>query len=146
MAKITLAFSRDSTLATWAIRRGTWSAWSHVGIVVPNTYGPDWVIEARMKYGVRRISLDQFMHDASKCGLKDIEVPDPDAGYRFAYEQIGKPYDIWGVIGLGLNREWDHDDKWWCSELAEAAIKAAGRIRFTDDVKRLSPEHVWMVA
>jgi uncharacterized protein YycO len=146
MGKVTLAFSRDHTISTALIRLQTWSAWSHVGIVIPSEYGSDWVIEARLKSGVRRITLFQFMRDASEYALKDVEVPDPSAAYKFAYDQIGKPYDIWGVIGLGINREWDEDDKWWCSELTEACIKAGGRIRFSKDVRRLTPEHVWMVA
>jgi uncharacterized protein YycO len=145
MDKLTLAFSRDHTISTALIRLQTWSAWSHVGIVIPNTYGPDWVIEARAVHGVRRITLDQFMKDSSKYELRDVEVPNAQAGYDWAYKQIGKKYDYWGVVGLAFNREWQEDDCWWCSELAEACIVQAGRTRFYDDIRRITPEHCWMV-
>ena len=34
---------------------------------------------------------------------------DPIAAAR---SQVGKPYDLWGVLGLGFKREWQDDESW----------------------------------
>ena len=39
--------------------------------------------------------------------------------------QIGKPYDKTGALGLGLHRDWQEDDAWWCSELIPWAAQQA---------------------
>ncbi|HSW52712.1 MAG TPA: hypothetical protein VLG93_05745, partial [Sulfuricaulis sp.] len=75
-----------------------------------------------------------------------IDVPDEPAGYRFAARQIGKAYDWTAVIGHPFRRAWNDPQKWFCSELAEAIIRAAKRIRFRTDLFRITPAHQYMVS
>jgi hypothetical protein len=94
---------------------------------------------------VRKRKLSDLLATCTKEEFRDMAVPDPDAGYAFAISQIGKPYDVWGVIGLGLHRDWQSDDAWWCSEFAEAVLAAAGRSRFEHYAHRVTQQHSYMV-
>jgi len=65
------------------------------------------------------------------CTIVDTisyEVPDAEAGHAFVVQQIGKKYDLTGVLGLGLNpsRNWSEDNSWFCYELAAGVLKASG--------------------
>ena len=55
-------------------------------------------------------------------------VDDEAAFWAFVSAQMGKPYDTWAVLGLGAGRDWHSSDKWFCSELAAAALEIAGYI------------------
>lgn len=140
---IRLLYCRTRHLSTPFLRLGAWSPWSHVALVLPESEA---VIDATfMAGGVRQRSLSQLLDICSKYEFRDLTVPDPEAGYAFARSQLGKPYDWTGVIGLGLHRDWQTDDAWWCSEFVEAVLAAAGRPRFENYVQRVTQQHSWMV-
>ncbi len=141
MSSISIIFSRSRTPGAVLIRLATWSVWSHNGIVMPNGK----VIEARWPHGVVETDISEFIARSSHHLTRRIFCPVPRRAYEFAREQLGKPYDTIGVIGLGLRREWNRPDAWWCSELVEAAIEAGGNQRFRHDVRRVTPQHSWMV-
>lgn len=56
-----------------------------------------------------------------------------DADYfntlRFLNAQLGKPYDLYDIIGIGLNRDWRAPDSWICSELWAATLEVGNVIR-----------------
>lgn len=91
--------------------------WSHVAIVDEDE---NYVIESLFETGVRRRRLDSLLRDRPHHMI--IEVPSPETlslnGFLWLKDQLGKPYDWTGVGGLGFNRNWQDDDKWYCSELA----------------------------
>ena len=136
-----VVFSRSRTPGAALIRLVTWSSWSHNGVLTPEGT----VIEARWPDGVVETPLDAFIARASRFELCEFDCPDPGAAVAWARSQIGKPYDTWGVIGLGIRRRWQEDDAWWCSELVEAALARGGRLRFRRDLHRVTPQHSWMV-
>jgi uncharacterized protein YycO len=44
----------------------------------------------------------------------------------FARGQLGKPYDTTAIVAFVAGRNWQEADSWYCSELACAALVAAG--------------------
>lgn len=43
-----------------------------------------------------------------------------------AKSKLGKPYDYTGILGLGVNRDWQENDRWFCSEDVADTLKRAG--------------------
>ena len=46
--------------------------------------------------------------------------------YDFLKLQLGKPYDWQGILAFVVDRHWDEDDSWFCSELIGAALQYSG--------------------
>ena len=134
-------FSRSHNIGSIIIRGVTWSPWSHNALILEDGEG---VIEAVWPQGVRQSNRTALQARSTQIDIVEIEVPNPAGAYAYARSQIGKPYDTWGVIGLGLRREWDTPDAWWCSELFEACLIAAGRPRFNRHAQRVTPMHSYM--
>lgn len=135
-----LVFSRSRTVGSLLIRAACWSPFSHCGIWTEDGT----VIEATWPQGVREVGLATFVKHATHWEFVDIDVPNEAAGIAWGRSQIGKPYDVWGVIGLGLRRNWQADDAWWCSEFMEMLVAKAERPRFRRDAHRLTPYHSWI--
>ena len=122
------------------IRAVTWSRWSHAAIIDGGE-----IIEAVWPR-VRVSSLARAIETHPRWTVIDIPVTDESAAIAAARSQIGKPYDLWGVLGLGLKRQWQDDDAWWCSELIAWAAKQGGTDLFRPDaLHRITPEHLWML-
>lgn len=142
MSELRTIYCRTRGLMTPVIRARFWSAWSHCGILTPD----DTVIEATFWHGVREIRVDEFIKRASKWEEKRIACDSPLAGIAWARSQIGKRYDILGALGIGLNRKWQSDRAWFCSEFLEQAVVMAGRLRFLSETWRIDPQMSYNVA
>lgn len=141
MDTINLVFSRSHNPGSLLIRLLTWSTWSHVALI-----DGDQVIEAVWPR-VREISLDEFKSLHSATEIVSLLCYDEKAIIAAARSQIGKPYDWTAVIGIGLHRDWQEDDSWFCSELvAWAFAKARNALFRTDRMRRVTPENLWMLA
>jgi uncharacterized protein YycO len=94
----------------------------------------DYIVEANMMYGVRRVPLAEAMKGCTEVGRITYQVPNAEAGLEWVRQQVGKGYDWKGAFGLALspNRDWQEDDRWDCFELGAATIHKAGRIIFKD--------------
>jgi uncharacterized protein YycO len=134
-------FSRRNSIGTPFIRFVTWSAWSHCALIDEDTQT---VIQAIAFEGVVEEPLAGAIKIATKYEIVDISVPDPAAALAWARSQLGKAYDYLGVLGIGLHREWNAEDKWWCSEFVEAALSAGGRRRFRMP-QRITPQDSYNV-
>lgn len=133
-----------SYVSTPIIRFASWSPWSHQAIVMEDGES---VIDATFTHGgVRQRLLADVLAASSHWALRTFDVPDPEAAYAFARAQLGKPYDKSGVLGLALHRDWQEDDAWWCSEIAEAFLAAGRLVRFLVDANRITPQDSWKVA
>lgn len=127
--------------------------WSHVAIV-----DGDRVIQAVGRHGVIATPLSEHLAGIEVCegwpvlsrlGAWErvaIDCPNPAAALAFAREQIGKRYDWLGLAAFplrpvaGLFRSpLDDHDRWFCSELLEAALIAGGRSRFREMPAHVSP-------
>lgn len=142
MAALHTFFCRAHNPGSLLIRGITWSTWSHCGLVTPEGT----VIDARAFHGVTERPLQDLLDYASEIAFRDIDVPDPAAGYAFGRAQIGKAYDYLGVAGIGIHREWYDPSKWWCSELLEEAVYMAGRQRLVNQPRRVTPQLSYMMA
>lgn len=106
-----------------AIRAIEGGRWSHVGLI-----DGDHVIEAVWTDGVRFRRLDSLLESRPEHEILTIELPMEEAALEWIRSQISKPYDFGGAIGLGFNRNWQSDLRWYCSELVAAAAVKGGRL------------------
>ena len=137
---IQLLYTRSHHLSSAAIRLATWGDFSHVAQID----GPK-VIESVFRDGVREDSLDNAIARASRWAIVEYRHRNPAAMIAAARSQIGKPYDMTGALGLGVHRDWQQDDAWWCSELVPWAAAQAGEAWFMPQaMHRITPQHLWM--
>jgi hypothetical protein len=137
MKTITVVFTKRernpvSWLIRWALPRSRfYNATASHCLIQDGEY----VIEASLTHGVRRVLAVEAMKGATITEVVQYEVPDAEAGLKFARSQVGKKYDFKGAFGLALrpDREYTEDDSWFCFELAAATLKAAGRDSFRAD-------------
>ena len=143
MSHLTILFCSSRDPISWAIRELTWSDWSHVGILEPNG---KYVVEARYSE-VRRVPLAVFLADNDVVQPKQYRCDDLQSAIGFAWEQVGKPYDVKALFGFIEHRDIASPDKWFCSELGIATLNAGGPVRVDlDAVSRYTPQMLWMLA
>jgi hypothetical protein len=135
---VRVIFARRHHLGSALLRTALWSPWSHVGII-SNGY----VIHAAAGQKVAPMPLDEFKAHASEWAI--VEFPADPLALLAAHDQIGTPYDMQGVIGLGLHRRWQDADAWFCSELVAYALEKGGLKLFRADAWRITPQHLWML-
>jgi len=142
MSTVSLLFSTSGHPMSAVIRACTWSSWSHVALI-----DGDEVIEASAPAGVRRFPVVQAIDHARKAVIVDLSCRDPQAVIAAAASQIGKPYDYTAIVGLGLHRDWQEDDAWFCSELVAWSFQHAGEPLFRAEcLRRVTPQHLWMLS
>lgn len=125
-AALRLLFGRSHSIGSLIVRVGTASVWGHVGVLTDDGT----VIEARAWQGVVERPFDEVVAGMSYHHIAPVECPRPEAGIAWARTQIGRPYDWAGVFAIPVRRQWDREDRWFCSEFVEAAIANAGRRRW----------------
>ncbi|WP_197329516.1 YiiX/YebB-like N1pC/P60 family cysteine hydrolase [Ralstonia syzygii] len=141
MSSVQLLFSTTSSPLSWVIRACTWSAWSHVALV-----DGDQVIESIPGHGVRRVLLTEALRDTSHHELVSLPGRAAMQVLAAAASQIGLPYDYSAVLGIGLHRDWQEEDAWFCSELIAWAFQQAGVPLFRADcIRRVTPQHLYML-
>lgn len=115
-SRIYVLFMRTRTISSPVIRFLTWSSWSHVALV--DAHGTAY--EARFQYGCTARPVRYPLLEATRYQFGHCVV---DSGIKqFLAEQIGKRYDWTAVLGLGVHRDWQDDDSWFCSELVATAF------------------------
>lgn len=138
---VIVIFSRSRTLGSAAIRRGTFSDWSHCGLYDPETAT---VIESTWPAGVVETPLSEFVtrRRIDAWAYREFEHWDAATVLGRARSQIGKPYDKTAILGFVANRDWQEDDSWFCSELI--AWAAVEYLPFTPELMhRITPQYVW---
>ena len=137
-----LLFTRRHHIGSHIIRAVTWSEYSHVDLLLNESQ----VIGAAAFKGVVVAPISTRLEGASKAILMGVPVKSVSDAEAFAYAQLGKPYDWPGVIGIGLHRDWQHDDKWSCAEFAAATLRYAGTNLFADKFyQRVTPQDLLML-
>lgn len=140
MSIIRLLFVTNSKPVSVLLRIATWSHWSHVASIMEDGVS---VIDATMLHGVSHRPIEEAIQD-SDHEIREYECVEPEKFYAFLRAQLGKGYDFPGVFGIGLHRDWQEADKWFCSELVAAALDAGGSPRFSEDKWRVTPQNLWM--
>lgn len=132
---VTLLFSTQKTLGSALIRFLTWSPYSHVDIVIGEL-----VIGATASKGVKVSKLSTRLKNASKHAFYDI--PDCEVAsqvHDLALSQTGKGYDYMAIIGFFFRRNWEKENRWFCSELVAWCIQHAGYKLFNEKLHRIAP-------
>jgi hypothetical protein len=136
MNTITVLFTRRtwnpvSWLIRWAVPRSRFALGLSSHCLIDAGVA---MYEANMLHGVRCVPRDVALNGLTIVRQVAYQVPDAMAGYKWASEQVGAPYDWPGALGLGLtpDRDWKQDDKWFCYEYAAGVIQAAGRPVFAN--------------
>lgn len=143
MRTVPLLFSTSNKLGSLIIRANTWGKWSHVAGIDEER---NEVIEAVWPR-VRVMPLDKWLAAHPRHVVSYMPAANPRAVIETARSQIGKPYDLWGALGLGLHRDWQEPDAWWCSELWGWAFAEGGTPLFRgESMHRVTPEHLWMLS
>jgi len=120
----------------------TWSEYSHVDLVLDD----DLLIGAIAGDGVVLGKVKERLAKSSKAVEMHIPVKEADASEAFAISQLGKDYDTWGALGIGLKRNWQDDDKWSCAELVASVLAAGGQRPFDSKFyHRITPQQLLML-
>ena len=103
------------------IRWQTRSLYSHAALRLSDGS----VVEAWHVGGVRHTDGYWVDHMAgTKVDVYRICAPfDEDAAEKFALAQVGKAYDFKSVFRFLTRRKVQLDDRWFCSELVEVALR-----------------------
>lgn len=136
-----LIFGAAPTPGSLLIRGLTFSRWSHVGIV----FG-DEVIEAHWPRVASR-SLDEFKAHYPSWDVTSLPCANEAAAERFVREQLGKLYDLGGLIAIPFQqRDWQAPSRWFCSELPPAAAAIGGTPYFLDaEQHRVTPGQLYAI-
>ena len=134
-----LIFATDGEPLSKVIRAVTSCPWHHVGVVFN-----DYVIEARFT-GVIKTPIDEFKA-RGKHAIVDCPVNDEGAALDFALNQLGKGYDLAGLISFPFRARWQHPSRWYCSELAAAIAEAGGSPLVRSDLNGVSPRDLWVIS
>lgn len=105
------------------------------------------VIDATLTHGgVRLRRLAELLDEASAVEWVEVDLPDEAAASAFVARQLGKRYDWTALVGIVLRADWADPSRWFCSELAAAAVQAGGRRLLREDLARVTPGLLWAVA
>jgi uncharacterized protein YycO len=142
MDTVALLFSTSHSPFSWLIRALTWSRWSHVSIVDGDT-----IIQAHALHGVIRTLYAEALAADADYEMVRVHCHDPEAVIAAASSQIGKKYDWFALVGFILRRDWQAEDKWFCSELVAWAFQQARQPLFRPEaMRRITPEDLWRIA
>jgi uncharacterized protein YycO len=145
-----LIFTRAATPLSWLIRANTQepgytisTGWSHVAIIV----GDDHIVDAGFSRGVSTPrKLSSFLANNPNHQIIDIKCDD-NAAELWLISQIGKRYDYEAYFGIAFynmfdkDRNWQEEDKWFCSELAAACLVKGG-VKFKEHARVITPIHL----
>ena len=139
MARIVIQLSTEKGFTDKVIRWVTWSDFSHVDLVLSDGS----LLGARLDgVKIRPNGYAQFtsvQRWAVECSPEQARMI-----IEAATEQLGKPYDLRGILNMVLQRDWREQDCWFCSELVAWAFEQGGipLLNRCVSVRRIVPQHV----
>jgi uncharacterized protein YycO len=137
----TIQLVTTSGLISWAIRRATFSQFSHVDYVLDAGTAHEQLLGAHWGGGVQ-IRQPNYEKFTTRRRLA-VDVTDETKRLleNFLFQQVGKPYDTGAIANLLIQRQWRAEDKWFCSELIARAFEQAGAPLLNPhmEVWRISP-------
>jgi uncharacterized protein YycO len=131
---ITLRFTYNPTMYNRAIRFFTWYPYTHVDLVVEAGIFISSIPGKGVHFHTKQAQSELFM---------ELDV-DRNLVMDYMRSQLGKPYDWQGICAMPFRRDWQEDDKWFCSELVAAAINKA-KPTFSEKEFRITPRDIAMV-
>ena len=106
--------------------------YSHTAIMLED----DYIVEAWQ--GSNSVRVVRSLSSGHTPGTEvdiysiDLGVKQEERFRKFVEEQIGKPYDFWGIHGFFWRRDTQRSQSWFCSELFAAACEEAGKALYND--------------
>lgn len=77
----------------------------------------------------------------------DPGIADTHAARAWLASQVGKGYDWTCLVAIFFRlRSWQHDTRWFCSELTETTRSMFGRRVFNERAARITPYHQDIIA
>lgn len=138
MEWVKVIFRKNKSDTSKLIRFFTMGKWSHCGILVD-----DVVYEAVFE-GVQKSSISDFEYNATEMVVKEYPVTSIKRVIDFLELQIGAEYDYHGAYGMHIqDYDFQHDDKWFCSELVAAALTIGGLNPFSVPPHRVTPQMIY---
>lgn len=115
----------SSRLIEWFSHSGDFS---HVDVVWPDgqLYGARSDLVGGARAGVQFRSPDYVAGCKTLRISLNMAASKRQAFYDFLKSQEGKPYDTTGILGFVVDRNWQEEDSWFCSELVAAALEHCG--------------------
>lgn len=135
---------RGTSLLSRAIQWRTWSCYSHAS----------WICRDRQhcyeawKEGVTYGRIDAHHKPGTVIDLFEVDLP---RKYHYAEAefyrevekhlatQLGKKYDIRGLLSFVSRREKQNQDRWFCSELVFWALEQAGALLLRAPAYKVAP-------
>lgn len=119
--RIYISFHRGTGLRNWFIKQFTGCEFTHVEMEIESSRG--WA-SASPELGV--YIKPQSYDPTIEYKMIDVSETQAKVLRDFVYRQEGKPYDWYAIFGILFYRQWDSEDRWFCSELIAAAFARAG--------------------
>lgn len=135
---VKVAFVRDKTILSLAIRAFAWSRYHHCGAVTPDGL---FVIESSPVNGVVKTPLSEFNKKYSTIHYAELKC-DNEKAFEYLESRIGNKYDWLAVFGLAFRFLGENNNKDYCSELI---ADASGLFR-NNRTSRVTPELLWMIS
>ena len=132
-----IIYCRSSGAVGFLIRLFTLSKWNHVAIEHKGN-----VIDSTFKAGVAVTSKEKFLKKYPVHAIRKINGVNEEVSWKFLKAQLGKGYDYKAIVALPFREDWQRDSKWFCSELAAAAIIKGGR-KLKLKPERVTPGNLW---
>jgi uncharacterized protein YycO len=139
---LTLRFTTTKkSFVSEAIRLLTWSPYSHVEFLIPG----EGYLGAHVNGGVLLRPFD-YDNGCEFCfATVNCKPTVEKAVLEYARAQLGKPYDLKAVLGIGFHRDWEQSGSWFCSELVAASFNAGGYplVRASEKLDRITPRDIY---
>jgi uncharacterized protein YycO len=84
----------------------------------------------------------------SKTEIIEFQVTDDQfkAFLSIAHREIGKPYDWRAILSFFVNRNWEEEGSWFCSELVAWCLFQAKILKkLPEGVSKISPEGLYLL-
>jgi uncharacterized protein YycO len=130
-----LLFATDNNIGSILTRWWLFSKYSHVAISKDGQ-----VIEATFWHGVRQVPEEDFIKKYKEVLHCHVNNVDDEKAWKFASEQVGKPYDYTALFGLLFRKNWQEPDSYFCSELVACALIAGGIEVIRRESPRVTPQ------
>lgn len=122
MTEIVLQFAASRGLSSAAIEWFGHGWCSHVDAVLPDGT----LLGARLDGGVAIRPAGYYPFTRTQRVVLPAPPEMVDAFHAFLRAQLGKPYDSLGIAAFVAGRDWRDPSRWFCSELACAALETCG--------------------
>lgn len=138
-----LILCKSNKIGSKLLRFYMWSSWSHSAIYDDEQ---GLIYDTTMLGGGCKVhTVMNFFSEYTDWEIRDIEIKDKDKAREWLKNQLGKKYDWTALFGIYFRRNWQEDDKWFCSEHTETFISLFSKPRFRSGNWKITVFHQEML-